>query len=82
MSLWKVITKTPVVKQEIRRGSFVWGRDGFTWVGAKEPAVTSSVSPSSDLSPTSSTDGDEETETNRMTPSQNIKHENLKSARA
>ena len=65
MSLWKVIMKTPVVKQEVRRGGFVWGRDGFTWVGPTEPPVSSSsVSPTPALSPTGSNDGEEETETN------------------
>ena len=48
MSLWKVITKTPVVKQEVRRGGFVWGRDGFTWIG---DTTSSSSSPSPPSSP-------------------------------
>ena len=60
MSLWKVIMKTPVVKQEVRRGGFVWGRDGFTWVGPSEPPVSSTPA----LPPTASNEGEEETETN------------------
>ena len=65
MSLWKLMTKTPVVKQEVRRGSFVWGRDGFTWVGDKETSsVTSSVTSAPTLTPTSNINGEEETEPN------------------
>ena len=39
MSLWKVLSKTPtqMVQQEVRTaaaGGFVWGKEGFKWVGS------------------------------------------------
>ena len=41
MSLWKVLSKSHIVQQEVKQtvssasgGGFVWGKEGFKWIGA------------------------------------------------
>ena len=54
MSLWKVMTvpMSQVARQEAAQvGKFVWGNEGFKWVGeVKKSSTQSSSSPSVDVS--------------------------------